>query len=43
MNAMLQPGFAGKVHHAAQAPRRFFDRDAPGAAERVRDLRPKGG
>ena len=29
MNAMLQPRFAGKVHHAARAPRRFFfDRDA---------------
>ena len=29
MNAMLQPRFAGKVHHAARSPRRFFfDRDA---------------
>jgi len=29
MNAMLQPRFAGKVHPAARAPRRFFfDRDA---------------
>ena len=39
MNAMLQPRFAGKVHHAARAARRFFfDRDAePHAARGARE------